>query len=403
MASARAFSSCSELTPSASLVCAVTNGYLDERVALDDAAEYITITVKRRHGGLEERERLLGHQIQTKKQFRLVPGAFIISRVQCWHQAYAIVPDDIPPNMIASVNYDQFAVSPKVDRRFFWWLSHSPYFTDTVRSSAFGVVIEKMVFNRDAWLDKKIPLPSFEEQCRIVGRIEGLAAKINGAYELRLQSKNETNVFFAKVLARAFEPYRAAMRPIGDVFTVTTGGTPSRGNPAFWGGDVKWVSSGEVNFRIIDDTEEKITRHGVESSNAKINPPGTVLLAMIGQGKTRGQCAILGCNAANNQNVAAIHVYKTPHKPEYVYWWLYSQYQQSRSVETGTAQPALSGERVKQLQIPIAPIDEQCRIVSELNDLQNRINALKTLQSETSTELNALMPSILDKAFRGEL
>lgn len=93
--------------------------YLDELVELDDMTEYITITVKRRHGGLEARERLYGHQIKTKKQFRLIPGSFIISRIQCWHQAYAIVPNDLPPNMIASTNYDQFAISPKVDPRFF--------------------------------------------------------------------------------------------------------------------------------------------------------------------------------------------------------------------------------------------------------------------------------------------
>src|SRR5262245_58326698 len=141
--------------------------YLDDRVELDDAKEYATITVKRRHGGLEEREKLFGHQIKTKKQFRLVPGAFIISRVQCWHQAYDLVPDSVPPNMIASTNYDQFSVSPDVDRRFFWWLSHSPRFTETVRSSAVGVVIEKMVFDRNAWLEKTIPFPPLPEQRRI--------------------------------------------------------------------------------------------------------------------------------------------------------------------------------------------------------------------------------------------
>src|SRR5207245_2906810 len=105
---------------------------------------------------------------------------------------------------------------------------------------------------------------------------------------------------------------------------------PSRTNPASWDGDILWVSSGEVNFRTIEDTAEKITRDGVENSNAKINPPGTVLMAMIGQGKTRGQCAILNCHAATNQNVAAIHVYETAHLPEYVYWWLVSQYRESR-------------------------------------------------------------------------
>ena len=165
--------------------------YLDERVELDDAQEYATITVKRRHGGLEEREKLLGHEIKTKKQFRLVPGAFIISRVQCWHQAYAVVPHNLPANMIASSNYDQFAISSDVDRRFFWWLSHSPRFTETVRDSAVGVVIEKMVFDRDAWLQKVVPLPPLQEQRRIVARIEELAAKINEARGIRGRSGEE--------------------------------------------------------------------------------------------------------------------------------------------------------------------------------------------------------------------
>ena len=166
--------------------------YLDKRVEMDDEKEYLTITIKRRHGGLEIREKLFGHQIATKKQFRLVPGAFIISRVQCWHQAYAIV-GDVPPNTVASTNYDQFAISPEVDPHFFWWLSHSPAFTETVRSSAVGVVIEKMVFNRDQWLTKSVRLPPLAEQRRVVARIEELAAQIHEARTLRQDASNALN------------------------------------------------------------------------------------------------------------------------------------------------------------------------------------------------------------------
>jgi hypothetical protein len=125
--------------------------YVDERVALDDMTEYITITVKRRHGGLEAREKLFGHQIKTKKQFKLTPNSFIISRVQCWHQAYALVPETIPSNMIASTNYDQFTVNPEVDRRFFWWLSHSPRVTETVRDGALHLYLEEGELRKHSW------------------------------------------------------------------------------------------------------------------------------------------------------------------------------------------------------------------------------------------------------------
>jgi type I restriction enzyme S subunit len=163
------------------------------------------------------------------------------------------------------------------------------------------------------------------------------------------------------------------------------------------------VSSGEVAFRDINDTREKITDLGLGESNAKIYPPGTVLLAMIGQGKTRGQCAILQCAAATNQNVAGIHVTRTNHSPRYVYWWLYANYQKSRSTETGTAQPALSAERVKQIVIPLPERNQQDRIVSQLDELQIKVDAVKSLQAETGVELDAMLPAILDKAFKGDL
>jgi type I restriction enzyme S subunit len=201
--------------------------YLDERVVLDDETEYLTITIKRRHGGLEIREKLLGQEIATKKQFRLVPGALIISRVQCWHQAYAIV-GNVPANAIASTNYDQFAISPEVAPRFFWWLSHSPQFTETIRSSAVGVVVEKMVFNRGKWLTKIVRLPPLAEQRRIVARIDELAAKIEEAKTLRKQAAEEAE---ALVPAAKTDLYNEALRLAGrmerleDLCTRITDGT----------------------------------------------------------------------------------------------------------------------------------------------------------------------------------
>ena len=97
---------------------------------------------------------------------------------------------------------------------------------------------------------------------------------------------------------------------IGDLGETKVGATPSKASPEYWDGDVNWVSSGEVANNYIDTTQLKITSKGVKESSAKVNPKGSVLVAMIGQGKTRGQTAILNIEAATNQNVCAIRLAK---------------------------------------------------------------------------------------------
>jgi len=247
------------------LHCVLT--YLDDRVELDDAEEYVTITVKRRHGGLEEREKLFGHQIKTKKQSRLVPGAFIISRVQCWHQAYAVVPNNLPSNMIASTNYDQFTISPDVNHRFFWWLTHSPRFTETVRSSAVGVVIEKMVFDRDAWLEKTVPLPPLAEQRRIVVRIEELATKINEARGLRAQAAEEAEALVSRASSTLVDDAGWSNDQLGNLLTesprnglspkreVENGGRPMLRINAVSSSPTRFVDLGALKMVEVQDVE----------------------------------------------------------------------------------------------------------------------------------------------------
>jgi type I restriction enzyme S subunit len=198
--------------------------YIDDPTVMHDDKEYLTITVRRRHGGLEIREKLFGHQIATKKQFPLVSGAFIISRIQCWHQAYAMV-GDVPPNAIASTNYDQFEIDPQVSARFFWWLSHSPAFTETVRASAAGVVIEKMVFNRYEWLEKSVLLPPLAEQRKIAARIDELAVQIQEAQELRDLAIDEVE---ALVISNHMRLSGSRKRRLGEILRLEEDAVPIR-------------------------------------------------------------------------------------------------------------------------------------------------------------------------------
>lgn len=150
---------------------------------------------------------------------------------------------------------------------------------------------------------------------------------------------------------------------LGTLFDVVVGATPSRTKPEFWGGDIPWVSSGEVAFCRIRSTSEKITEAGLENSSTKLNPRGTVLIGMIGEGRTRGQVAILDIAACNNQNAAAIRVSAAGLPAEYVYYYLMSTYEVTRGLGSGNNQPALNKARVQAIRMPLPPLAEQHRIV----------------------------------------
>lgn len=368
--------------------------YLDHRVELDDEKEYQTITVKRRHGGLEIRETLLGHQIATKKQFQLVPGAFIISRVQCWHQAYAMV-GEVPANTIASTNYDQFAISPTVDPRFFWWLSHTPAFTETVRSSAVGVIIEKMVFNREQWLTRSVPLPPLPEQRRIVARIEELAPQIHEARTLRNQAAEESAVLYAQTRDKIFRELNSERRRIGDVFDLING-------RAFKPED--WQDRGRRIVRIqnLKYADAPYNRFSGQVDPKHLVHHGDVLFAWSGQVVSLGAHIWDDEEAILNQHIFNVHG-RIPLLPEFVKEGFNALIDEMKNQVRGLEMFHIRKQELVELRFPVPPLAEQRRIVSQLEALQLQVDALKRLQTETAAELDALLPAILDRAFKGEL
>lgn len=190
---------------------------------------------------------------------------------------------------------------------------------------------------------------------------------------------------------------------IGQCFRVAVGATPSRRESKYWSGDVNWVSSGEVRFTRITETRERITREGLENSSTQLNPKGSVLLGMIGEGKTRGQAAILDIEAANNQNCAAIWVSETAVLPEFVYFWLWSRYEITRAVGSGNNQPALNKSLVERMPLPLPPVREQAEIVLEAGRLLSICDAVETQLDHEGGRSTRLRQAILKRAFEGKL
>lgn len=187
------------------------------------------------------------------------------------------------------------------------------------------------------------------------------------------------------------------------MFEVYVGATPSRGKQEYWDGSIPWVSSGEVAFCRIRKTKERITEKGLANSSAKLHPQGTVLLGMIGEGKTRGQVAILDIAACNNQNSAAIRVSETGIPSEYVYRYLEGQYEENRLLGSGNNQPALNKARVQRIPLPLPPTNEQQQIVGEVERRLSVIDELEAAVQANLTRVDRLRQAILQRAFCGEL
>lgn len=190
---------------------------------------------------------------------------------------------------------------------------------------------------------------------------------------------------------------------LGQAFTVTLGATPSRAVPMYWNGGIPWVSSGEVSFCRIKDTKETITQAGLDASSTKLNPRGSVLLGMIGEGKTRGQAAILDIDACGNQNAAAIWVSQTEVPPDYVYHYLVGQYETTRRRGSGNNQPALNKARVEAIPLPLPPLDEQTRIVERLERDESTIADSEATVERERKRIHRLRQAILKWAFEGKL
>jgi len=186
---------------------------------------------------------------------------------------------------------------------------------------------------------------------------------------------------------------------IGEVFNVYVGATPSRAERSYWNGEIHWVSSGEVSFCRIRSTRERISEAGLVNSSVRLHPKGTVLLGMIGEGKTRGQVAILDIEAGNNQNAAAIRVSETDVVPEYVYYFFEKEYETTRQRGSGGNQPALNKARVQSVLFPIPPVAEQTRIVAELEYRFTLIRGIETQLDANLQRAERMRQSLLSSAF----
>lgn len=188
-------------------------------------------------------------------------------------------------------------------------------------------------------------------------------------------------------------PQQWGLPQIKDIASISSGSTPNRNNSEYWNGNIAWVTTGELSSGHVNHTSELITVKAVKETKMRIYPQGTLLMAMYGQGKTRGTVAILEIDAAVNQACAAITV--KDGKSKFLFYQLKNSYQDIRKLSNTGNQENLNADIIKTYQVPWAPDEEQERISTILTTQDKVIELKERRLAEKQRQKKYLMQQLL--------
>lgn len=244
-----------------------------------------------------------------------------------------------------------------------------------------------------------IPLPPLATQKKIAEILDAADAHRQKTKQLLAKYDELAQSIFLEMFGDPVtNPKGWEVKKLGELSKVSSGSTPKRDNDSNFIGEIPWVKTGEVRGATILDSEEKISDEALKKSSCRVYPVNTILIAMYGQGKTRGNVGILGIEATTNQACAAIPPSEKVNS-KFLFYQLKMSYDQLRELGRGGNQPNLNTGLVKSFEILLPENQLQIEFESRIKIVESQFEITKT---ELRTSEN-LFNSLLQKAFKGGL
>jgi type I restriction enzyme S subunit len=384
----------------------------EETTELQPDGEYRQITVKLWGKGVVLRGILTGAEIAASRQMVARRGQFILSRIDARNGALGIV----PPELDGAIVTNDFPVFNVVQNRllpaYLGWMCRTASFVEECKRASEGTT-NRVRLQEDKFLARGIPLPPLAEQRRVVARIEELAAQIHEARTLRQQAAEEAEALYAQQLGVAMTPHGEGWKrqAVGDlVKSMDAGWSPQCDDIPAKAGEWGVLKTTAVQWCDFQPQHNKALPSTLAPIPGLVVKEGDVLVTRAGPRKRVAVVAAVRCDEPRltiSDKLIRLRTDRAKIEPRFLELSLASPFSQEHLVQRKTgladAQVNISQAILKATPVAYPALPEQRRIVSELDALQAEVDALKRLQAETTAELDALLPAILDKAFKGTL
>ncbi len=373
---------------------------------VDASKEYRLLGIRLDGQGPFLREKVTGTQTSAAKLFRVAKGDFIYSRLFACRGAFGVLGAELD-GCYVSAEFPTFVPVPgKVDVQFLRYWFRLPRVIATVDSDCSGTTpLTRNRFKENFFLALQIPLPPLAEQRRVVARIEELAVQIHEARSLRRQAVEEAEALHKHIARDLFpEPSDGVVSDwmrfqTGYAFKsewFTESGIRLARNANIGHGNLDWSET----VRLPGSRRAEFPRFELQAGDILITLDRPIISTGVKVARVRKEdlpCLLL-------QRVARAQFLSDAVLPEYFYRWLRSPHFTS-AIDPGRSNgvPHISHKDIEKIPFAAPALAEQHRIVTELDALQMQADSLKHLQAETAAELDALLPSMLDRAFKGEL
>jgi type I restriction enzyme, S subunit len=377
-----------------------------EFIQIDDLKAYKRCRVQLHAQGIVLRDTILGAEIKTKKQQVCHAGEFLVAEIDAKVGGFGIVPESLEGAIVSS-HYFLFMLDERsLDQKYLDYFIRTRSFRDQV--TAQGSTNYAAIRPEDV-LGYQIPLPLLEEQRRIVARIEELAARIEEARELRRRASEEADALMNKYAEYLFDNNNCNMQSIETICDVK-GGIQKSSERSPGANPRRYVTVAHVQRNWIDTSDPRYFEVSDEELEKWRLLPGDVLV-IEGNGSADqiGRTALFRGeieDCVHQNHVIRIRPNQMLILPEYLNDFLNSppgQKQMRERSRTTSGLFNLSVGRIKSIDVPLPSFKDQQRIVEKLQEMQSKIAALRCHQAETAAALDALLPAVLERAFRGEL